>query len=356
MFLKFFLIATGIININSFLIKHLFKQVLKINKKVKELDYNNLSEQELNDFTINKPNKITVWSKDYVVWKNENNSYVAIDNVCNHRGASLALGKISNGNILCPYHGYEFNENGTLVFIPGICFKQNKKYDLSKYRVIEKHGWIYLNIMEDKNNIFIENIFVEPEANNYFIVNFINMFFNCYSRILSENSLDVMHISFVHSFGNKDKPNPEILLEPTLISPFHYKTSYSYKAGNNSIAKKIYGFDNITIENEFILPQTTIARVIFGNFTNTVMTFALPINEKKSKFFVKTYRNYWNNSFGNFFTHNTMINTIFEDKSIVENIDPRYMDGSYNMRFDKLQNVYKTFYKNFIHNFTMNNL
>ena len=40
-----------------------------------------------------------------------------------------------------------------------------------------------------------------------------------------------------------------------------------------------------------------------------------------------------------------MHTTMLEDKSIVEHIDPRYMDGKFNMKYDKLQNTYKTLYK-----------
>ena len=43
-----------------------------------------------------------------------------------------------------------------------------------------------------------------------------------------------------------------------------------------------------------------------------------------------------------------MYNTVSQDKSVVENIDMRYKEGKFNMKFDKLQNSYKTFYKRFI--------
>ena len=105
----------------------------------------------------------------------------------------------------------------------------------------------------------------------------------------------------------------------------------------------------MVIENEFILPHTTIARVIFGEFVSTVITFALPIGDNKSKLFVKTYRNFWKNSFGDIITKNTMYNTMLQDKIVVESIDNRFIDGKFNMKFDKLQNTYKSFYKRFIH-------
>jgi phenylpropionate dioxygenase-like ring-hydroxylating dioxygenase large terminal subunit len=109
---------------------------------------------------------------------------------------------------------------------------------------------------------------------------------------------------------------------------------------------------------EFILPHTTIARVKFGELVSTVVTFALPINSTSSKLFVKTYRNFWNvddiaKYIGDVLNYDMMHKTMLEDKKIVESIDSRYMDGKYNMKFDKLQNTYVNFYKKLIHNFTM---
>jgi len=43
-----------------------------------------------------------------------------------------------------------------------------------------------------------------------------------------------------------------------------------------------------------------------------------------------------------------MYRTMLEDKRIIESIKPKSMEGKFNMRFDKLQNTYKTFYKKFI--------
>lgn len=311
------------------------------------------------DFSKNVPKKTTIWNKNYVVWRNGDNQYVGLDDVCPHKGASLAGGKVCNKHIVCPYHGYEFDENGKLDKVPGISFHPSPVYDVSKYQVVEKNGWVYLNTYSDIAKIdnstgqpYVENIFVEPEVARNDSAVFLDMDFNCYSRIVSENSLDVMHIGFVHTFGNSKNPAPVEVHPPKEVGPNHFKTAYLYEAGDKSFARKIFGAKDLRIENEFILPHTTIARVIFGPYISTVITFALPISENKSKLFVKTYRNFWPNQLGNMVTENWMFNTMLQDKLVIENIDSRFMDGKFNMRFDKLQNTYKTFYKRFVHDFT----
>ena len=378
----FLLLFLSIPTISSFLVRQFISTVGRINivtnklsieknnylnKKVEypKLNINDLTEQEKydlqwyvigtpGDFVANKPKKVTVWSKNYVVWKNIDGKYNCLDDVCSHKGASLSGGKIHNNCAVCPYHGYEFNSNGTLVKVPGLNFQASPVYDVSKYSIVEKNGWVYLNTMQ--TNISEPemqiNIFEEEEFAKNFSVVYLNMDFNCYSRILSENSLDVMHIGFVHTFGNKEHPAPTQENPPKLVSPYHYKTSYEYESGKDSIVKKVFNINTLKIENEFILPHTTVARVIFGDYVSTVITFALPLSENKSRLFVKTYRNFWNNDMGDALTRNLMHNTMLQDKVIVENIDMKYMEGKFNMKFDKLQNTYKSFYKKLIHNFT----
>jgi phenylpropionate dioxygenase-like ring-hydroxylating dioxygenase large terminal subunit len=307
------------------------------------------------DFKPNESKKITVWSKNYVIWKNYNNEYFALDDVCPHKGASLSGGQIYNNCAVCPYHGYEFNANGTLVKVPGLNFQSSPIHDVSKFSIVEKNGWVYLNTMSTNDTNKNINIFEEEEISKNYPVVFLEMDFNCYSRILSENSLDVMHIGFVHTFGNTKNPAPIKEYPPKLVSQFHYKTIYDYESGDDSIVKKIFGIKNLKIENEFILPHTTVARVKFGNYVSTVITFALPISENKSRLFVKTYRNFWYNDIGDSITRKLMFNTMLQDKLVVENIDKNFMDGKFNMKYDKLQNTYKSFYKRFIHNFTNNN-
>ena len=339
---------------------------------------------EKKNFKNNRIYKIRIWDNDYVVWKN-NTNYYAMDNYCSHRGASLSLGKIVNNNIMCPYHGYEFNYDGKLCKVPGLNFVNTNVHNQNVYEVIEKNGWVYFNTVDKilYNKFYDElisqissqtntlkqlnkiNVYEEPESfDKNFRSIFINLNFNTYGRIVSENSLDVMHIGFVHTFGNSENPAPIYEKPPYLVGdyPYHYKTEYYYESGKESIARKVFGIKRLTIENEFILPHTTIARVIFGNLTSTVITSTLPINNTSSNLYVKTYRNFWNNNnlfyggiinyFGDVATTIMMKNTVMQDKDIIENIKLSNMDGKYNMKYDKLQNVYRTLYKKLIKNIT----
>ncbi|MBP2624708.1 MAG: non-heme iron oxygenase ferredoxin subunit [Nitrosopumilaceae archaeon] len=46
---------------------------------------------------------------------NDNGNFYAVDDMCTHAGASLADGKLEDGNITCDWHGAKFNyKNGEL--------------------------------------------------------------------------------------------------------------------------------------------------------------------------------------------------------------------------------------------------
>lgn len=65
---------------------------------------------------VNKPNKITLNSQDYVLWQNQKGEVFALDNVCPHMQAPLSDGWIckERNTITCPFHALEFDRQGRL--------------------------------------------------------------------------------------------------------------------------------------------------------------------------------------------------------------------------------------------------
>jgi phenylpropionate dioxygenase-like ring-hydroxylating dioxygenase large terminal subunit len=327
-----------------------------------------------NDFNKN-PKKITIRDVNYVVWKDKHNDYYSIRDSCSHQGSSFMLGNTCKNTISCPYHGYIFDGcNGELVQIPKLPHVESKTHNIDCFKVVEKGDIVYLNTIpvineEMKKQIDESYIFTEPEFyDKSQRVVYLAEDFEHNAKFVSVNSLDICHIGFVHTFGNKNSPNP--LCNSKILkmddNDYHYKIIYEYMAGENSLVNKIYKFDNITVENEYALPHSTVARVKFGDMSSTIITHALPISKFKTKLFVKAYRNYWShyhkkntmyllhpfesliNYLGDKVTYNTMCNTLKQDKAIVDNIDKTSyegMHGKFSIIYDKFSNHYKNNYK-----------
>lgn len=129
---------------------------------------------------------------------------------------------------------------------------------------------------------------------------------------------------------------------------------YEYVSGEDSMAAKVFKVKKLIVENEYILPHYTIARVKFGDFTNTIVTSALPLTENSTMLYVKAYRNNW--VFNIYpldimfdkMTENMMEKTLNEDKSVIDTIYSKYKDGNFITKYDELTKIYRDDYKTFI--------
>jgi len=51
-----------------------------------------------NDFHPNIPKKITINNSPISIWRDKNNNFAGISDVCPHRGVSLAKGRVDRGS------------------------------------------------------------------------------------------------------------------------------------------------------------------------------------------------------------------------------------------------------------------
>lgn len=75
--------------------------------------------QIVDNLETDRPNKIQLLNKDFIVWKGHSGEWIAMDDECPHRMAPLSEGRIEDdGNLLCSYYAWRFNESGKCVKIP----------------------------------------------------------------------------------------------------------------------------------------------------------------------------------------------------------------------------------------------
>ena len=72
---------------------------------------------------VDKPYKISLYGKDYVLWKDRQGKINALDNMCPHMGAMLSAGwceaKLDGtSTVVCPFHALEFDASGCTI-LPG---------------------------------------------------------------------------------------------------------------------------------------------------------------------------------------------------------------------------------------------
>lgn len=113
----------------------------------------------------------------------------AYEDRCPHRGAPLSAGRVEEGKIVCPYHGWTFGEGGECLKVPGIrSYKSRKGHCVRSFSARERYGLIWVGKGE------IPEI---PQWEKYDCFWMFNELEGTVANVM-ENALDPMHTLFVH--------------------------------------------------------------------------------------------------------------------------------------------------------------
>ena len=117
---------------------------------------------------------------------------------CCHRGASLACGRMVDGKVECPFHGFQFDEHGRATRIPalGRAATIPDQFKTKSYPVVEKHGFIFLWWGEPRAELPPIDFF--DDIDDSFAFSSIRQHWPVHYSRAVENQLDVVHLPFVH--------------------------------------------------------------------------------------------------------------------------------------------------------------
>ncbi|MEZ4660372.1 MAG: aromatic ring-hydroxylating dioxygenase subunit alpha [Caldilineaceae bacterium] len=145
--------------------------------------------------------------EDIVMWR-INGILHAWRDLCIHRGTKLSLGAVQNGCLICPYHGWRYDESGRCVHIPAHPAQTPPaKAQAITYHTREMYGMIWVALAEPPAEI--------PTFPEWHDASFRKLFCGPYPvdasgpRII-ENFLDIAHFPFVHAGILGDQAHPEI--------------------------------------------------------------------------------------------------------------------------------------------------
>ncbi|QCJ40912.1 aromatic ring-hydroxylating dioxygenase subunit alpha [Bacillus sp. S3] len=143
-----------------------------------------------------EPLQVTILGERVVFFRNEEGIY-AFKDLCIHRGAALSLGCVKDGNLVCPYHGWEYNSAGTCTKIPQLPEGRSipLKAKAIKYTCREAYGFVWINL-NNNNPAFFE--YPQYADGNYRTVLWGPQEVNANPPRIVENFLDVGHLSFIH--------------------------------------------------------------------------------------------------------------------------------------------------------------
>ncbi len=146
-----------------------------------------------------RPIKMRRFGVDIVVFRRDDGTVAALDDRCKHRGASLALGKLQNNCVACPFHGFEFDGQGECKRLPvlGPDAKIPKALHTRAYEIREKDQWIWLWWGAVPEQLPEIPRFDHLLTGRHRAHTFAREWDASFARVI-ENQLDPFHLPFVH--------------------------------------------------------------------------------------------------------------------------------------------------------------
>ena len=298
-----------------------------------------------NDISAVRPKRYVFDNYPIAIYKDKEDTIRAVSDICIHRGASLSQGKMLNNNCLqCPYHGWEY-KNGLLNNVPGSPNIRPNTCGIPRFEVQVLNNDVYVrptyDVNSQKGNIFNHTIYIPPEADDDSFVRVSgSRHIKRPNNIITENVLDMMHISYVHSFGNSLAPIP-FDVEYEDIDDVSGRTTFHYTAGPSSMSKLIGGAKYVQVENEFHLPDVTVTRVKAKNIVKTIVTHCYPVGKNESILHFDLYRNFLTTSVLDPLFEFQMKITLDEDVTILNRIYDDYILGFMSSKYDITQTKYR---------------
>lgn len=234
-----------------------------------------------NKMDFSKPTAVKVGELPLVLWKDGRGELVTTLNICNHMGSRLDNGKITaSGCLKCQYHGLEFSSN--------------EKFG----ETVEHEGkifWAYEPVTKTPPRIPFYN-------NKNYVKSFLEIDMDCSLLDSAFNTIDIRHPEFVHNLGFGNKIPPENVKQYRWVGLGGVvgvggagdRVGLAFDYSSNRFIRSIN--DNVEFTRNFHMfcyPTFTWSRVSFKNNNLYIAANLLPIENKKTRWYITICHNYY---------------------------------------------------------------
>jgi vanillate O-demethylase monooxygenase subunit len=156
------------------------------------------------------PQRRTAIEKNVVLYRKEDGTAVALDDLCPHRFAPLSLGAVRGDHLQCGYHGMTFDGSGKCVRIPGQDLIPASA-QVRSYPVADRLGlvWIWPGDPALADPSAIQDLPQYHDTQRWSVVHGESLAIDASYLSLCDNLTDPSHVSFVHAstLGNAASEN-----------------------------------------------------------------------------------------------------------------------------------------------------
>ncbi len=242
----------------------------------------------------NHPVGVTRLGEKMVFWRDQAGTVRAAVDRCPHRGVALSVGKMKDGHLQCPFHGFEFDSSGKCALIPA-----NGRNGVIPYAVrlsmcptYEAHGFIWLWWGAPAPNELPLPEFFDNLGGDFYYSSAHDPWDAHYSRVI-ENQLDVVHLPFIHrrTIGRGNRT----LVDGPLVEWRGDKMFYTYvfnRMDDGTPPRKpseLSPKSSNTVHLEFIFPN------LWQNYISEevrILAAFVPVDEEHTLLYLRFYQSF----------------------------------------------------------------
>lgn len=167
-----------------------------------------------------------------IVLRDKEGQLKAMSNVCLHRMSTLLEGSGNTRSIVCPYHSWTYNLDGTLRGAPAMTLNTGfckNDYKLPQIRCEEWLGWVFVTLNAEAKPVSQELSKVEELVGDYDMGSYTQTFFETHIwdtnwKVLAENFMESYHLPVCHAGTIGGLSKLEEMICPPGEDAFNYHT------------------------------------------------------------------------------------------------------------------------------------
>lgn len=250
-----------------------------------------------------------------VLFRGANGKVGALVDRCPHRGVALSLGRVEDGCLVCPFHGWRFDTSGCVARVPWNPDAKTANLRGVELPVCEEGGlvWVFTSPRARPSSGPRPAAFLgRPELR---ISGFSVEIKTHWTRVM-ENMLDWPHLPFVHgsSIGRGMRGKADARME---ISMEERETGFS---------------SSISIDGEpqpgtleFRWPNQMVLTIFDGPRTLIMQNVCVPVDDETTRLFIVTARSFLKLAVFDRLFERSNRRIVAEDRAVIESSWPAVM-------------------------------
>ena len=218
-----------------------------------------------------QPHARKIAGERVVFYRKQDGELVALEDRCPHRWAPLSKGRIEGDELRCMYHGLKFAADGHCTLVPDQ-EKISPQLCARTFPVVERHQWVWIwtgdPALADPSAI-PDCSYLDDPARRFKTG---QLDYEAHHALISDNLLDLSHISFLHEKTLAARPAGEPEDKETVRSPGgqfakRIETGVRYERwrtgdyGRSLIQAKSGGTGDVWSRLDYVVPGVFISRL-----------------------------------------------------------------------------------------------